>query len=492
MASTDLLITNGTIVTMDPDRRILDGGAIAISGTDIVDVGDSASVRGRHADPARIIDATDFIVLPGLIDLHGHGGNLLTRTIGDHLTGAGWRTLMDFICYRATDAAWWHVEGLMAALERLTFGTTTSLFMLGTAPRGDDPVFAVTQGEAYEAVGVRACIGVGPSRPPWPRTFSDWVDGERIDRVLTMEDSFEATAQAIRQWGKRDSSLVEMWVSVSRFLNPNRLDPMYHSAQDAYIRPQAEGVRRLMDELGVKAHIHAYGNAIEFAYEQDLGLLGPDVVLAHCTGVTEYDEEPYTDRSIRILKETDTRVAHNPRSRRIYSYDGRCPVPEMIDAGVTVGLGTDGPGPQNSFDLFLDMKMAIMHQRLHARDAFVMPPGKVLEMVTIDAARAIGRERELGSIEVGKRADVITVDWSKPHLQPRLLPVQRLVYYATGQDVDTVIVDGRVVMEGRVVQTVDVGDVVARAEEETTKVMKRAELHRLLDQPQGFWGSARY
>src|SRR5207342_1083728 len=128
-----------------------------------------------------------------------------------------------------------------------------------------------------------------------------------------------------------------------------------------------------------------------------------------------------------------------PRAGRIYTYPGRCPVPELIDAGVTVALGSDSPSTHNC-DLFLDMKAAIDQQRIHFKNAGVLPPGKVLEMATIDGYKVLGLDKELGSVEVGKKADLITIDLFQPHLYPINMPVHRVVYEATGQDVREVIV----------------------------------------------------
>ncbi len=191
-----------------------------------------------------------------------------------------------------------------------------------------------------------------------------------------------------------------------------------------------------------------YGNAIEYAHDQKLDLLGPNTILSHCTDMSRALDRDHGARPARS-------VAHHPRAARIYTYPGRCPVPEMIDAGVTVGLGADGPPPNRNCDIFLDMKAAMRLQRVHFKDPDVMPAGKLLEMATIDGYKALGLDHELGSIEVGKKADIITVDLYQPHLYPINMPVHRVVYEATGQDVRDVIVDGRLVMEGRKVLTVD-------------------------------------
>ena len=170
---------------------------------------------------------------------------------------------------------------------------------------------------------------------------------------------------------------------------------------------------------------------------------------------------------------------------------GRCPATELIDAGVTVMLGSDGVGPDRSYDMFRHMFQAMRYHRFHFRDETVLPAGKVLEMVTIDAARALGMEKDLGSLEAGKKADVILLDMFKPHLYPLNMPVYRVAYFANGNDVDTVIVNGDVLMEGRRVRTVNEAEVLEQAQLEADKAITRTGLAHLLAIPDRFWNVTR-
>jgi cytosine/adenosine deaminase-related metal-dependent hydrolase len=238
----------------------------------------------------------------------------------------------------------------------------------------------------------------------------------------------------------------------------------------------------LQKKHGVTFWTHAYGNAIEYAHDEKLGLLGPHTILSHCTDISE--------RAIGIMRDTGTHAAHHPRAARIYTYPGRCPVPELIDAGVTVALGSDSPSTHNC-DLFLDMKAAIDQQRIHFKDANILPPGKVLEMATIDGCKALGLDKELGSVEVGKKADLITVNLFQPHLYPLDMLVYRLVYNATGADVADVTVSGRLVMEDRKILTVDETDVLEHAQAVYRRFVERANLEPHTRNPDRFWGVSR-
>lgn len=477
-----ILIEHGTVITMDPERRVIPDGAVAIDGDRIVDVGATDSVRARHSAP-KVIDASRKVVMPGLIDCHGHAGHGLIKTIGEHLTGFGWRTLADHIYFRSASEDFWYAEGLLSALERLKFGTTCGISMMGSAPRGDDAVYTGRNVQAVTEVGIRGIVGVGPPRPPWPQEFCHWRDGKREDRSVTLEECWAATEEAISRWHRSADGRVQVWASVSNLIAPSSNDPMYRAENQRYSETYCRELRRIASSYRTGVHAHAYGPTIKHTREIS-DLLGPDVVLAHCTGISEEE--------IQILKDTGTHAAHCPRARRIYSFNARCPVPEMIDQGVNVALGTDGSSPDRSFDLFEDLKMAMTLQRVHFKDPWMMPPGKVLEMATVDAARAVGLADQVGSLEVGKKADAILVNLWKPHLLPNFMPVQRVVYEATGQDVETVVVDGKILMENRRVLSVDEDEILSFAQREAEKVVELSGLEAFMQMPERFWGHSRY
>jgi 5-methylthioadenosine/S-adenosylhomocysteine deaminase len=158
---------------------------------------------------------------------------------------------------------------------------------------------------------------------------------------------------------------------------------------------------------------------------------------------------------------------------------------------VTVMLGSDGVAPDRSYDMFRHMFQAMRYHRFHWRDTDVLPAGKVLEMVTVDAARALGLEQEIGSLEVGKKADVILLDWFKPHLVPMNMPLYRVAYFANGNDVSTVLVNGRVLMRDRRMLTVNEEEVLTMAQREADLAITRSGLDSLLRTPDGFWGRSR-
>jgi cytosine/adenosine deaminase-related metal-dependent hydrolase len=475
-----LLIHNGIVITMDPERRVLDNTSVAIKDGRIIEIGPATELQSRHRT-AKTIDARRKAVLPGLVDLHAHMGGALLKTIGESLDGARWRNMLEFVFSRTTTLDWWRVETRINALERLKFGVTCIYTQLGgNGTRTDDPRYTEIVAQELEAIGIRSRIGLAPARPPWPRKFSDWEDGKCVDRQVSFDRVIETCGLILSLHADNPTKIVDYCVALSRLGNRNPHDPVWSPDREKWVRRQTDAMRDLMTRHRVGFWTHMYGNAVEYAHDEKLGLLGPSTILSHCTDLSE--------RAIRIMAETGTHAAHHPRASRLYTYPGRCPVPELIDAGVTVGLGADGPPPNRNCDIFLDMKAAMRLQRMHFKDPNMMPAGKILEMATIDGYRALGLDRELGSIEVGKKADIITVDLYQPHLYPINMPVHRVVYEATGQDVRDVIVDGRLVIEGRKALTVNEEQVLDDADEMNRKTIERAGLAPFVATPQRFWG----
>ncbi len=478
----DLLVTGGHVLTMDPLRRIFAPGAVAIADGRIVEVGPSEALAARY-QAERTMDAAGMAVMPGLIDTHGHAGHGLTKTIGERSNDRGWLDLMDDIYFLSTTPDFWLAEGRLGALERLKFGTTCGISIVGSQPRCDDPVYAGKSAEGYRDVGVRGIVCVGPARAPWPRVMATWENGKRVEHEVSLEQAFRTTEQVIQEWNGAANGRIRVYVMAAVLVpssEPGR--PVAADDVQPIDRAQAEGVRRLANTYQTGIHFHCYGDMIRRAYQARLDVLGPDVSLAHCTGIGEQD--------IEILRETGTSVCHGPTTRSYVR--ARCPVPELIEAGVTVGLATDGTAPDRSFDLFAQFKMAMMLQRVHFQDPSYMPPGKVLEMATVDAAKALNLQDEIGSLESGKRADLILVNLRQPHLTPTFMVPQRLAYEATGHDVHTVIVDGQVLMEDRRVLTIDERQVLRDAEREAELMVQRAGLQDRLGLPDRFWGHARY
>jgi cytosine/adenosine deaminase-related metal-dependent hydrolase len=472
----DILILHGTVITMDPERRVIENGGVAIASDRIEAVGTTQELEGTY-QAKRVIDARNKVVMPGLIDGHGHAGHSLVKSLGMGVTGA-WSLAVEKLYSQGTTEGFWRADGLLTALERLKFGVTCGVTYFGggdSVMRTDDPRYGDRHLEAVQEVGIREFLAVGARRPPFPRKFSHWSGESRRDVMVSFEQQLETSETLIQHWhGKADGKL-----------NLCMMLPTHHPESTTLseteledLRYRARATRELTKKYGVlfTQDGHTRGT-VKFAHEE-LGILGPDAFFSHSTELTAEE--------IQICKETGTRIVHNPSA--IASMRGRCPVTELIDADVIVMLGSDGAAPDRSYDMFRHMFQAMRYHRFYFRDASVLPAGKVLEMVTIDSARALGLEKELGSLEAGKKADVILIDMFKPHLVPMHMPVYRVAYFANGNDVDTVIVNGEILMEKRDVKTVNETEVMELAQKEATDAFRRTDLLDLLEIPDRFWG----
>lgn len=478
----DLLLLHGIVIPMDSQRSILEDGAVAIEGDRVLQVGLSKYMQ--QAYKARLtIDCTHKIVLPGLVDAHGHAGHSLFKTIASD-TPSFWSRVMTRVYQNYTTDEFWYIEGRLSALERLKSGITCGLSVIGSEPRSDDPVFANNHARAYAEVGVREVVAVGPCNPPWPHTFTRWVDGHPITRQVSFEEALAGAEAAIDTWNHGADDRIRVYITpfliVPSLSSSGPTPPDIAPTLTAFDREQSRKVREIAAKYNTRIHSDAFGGMVKLASKDEFGLIGADVSLQHCNGISLEE--------VRILAETDTRVGHTAGASQGLA---RTPVPELIDAGVTVAIVTDGTSPKNPFDLFQAMRKTQLVQHVLLRDPYYLPPGKLLEMVTIDAARALGWDDQIGSLEAGKKADVVIVNLRQPHLTPEIMPVHRLVFEAVGADVESVIVDGKVILENREVKTVSEEEILTQAQLMSIESIERASLHKHMELPKSFWSSAR-
>ena len=472
----DVILKHGTVITMDPARRIITDGAVAVQDDRILAVGTTPEIlTAFHA--AREIDASRKVIMPGLIDGHAHAGHALIKTLGVNQPGA-WGNACYQVYQRGSDEAFWYADAQLSALERLKCGVTTSVNLLGGGSdimRTDAAAYGNAHCEAVQKVGIREFLAVGPNRPPFPQQFLRWNAAAAREEPVSFEQQLRVSEELIQRWHGKDRMAVCIVFPV---YNPAN---QYSAAELEEIQYMAKAARMLSKQYQVlfMQDGHKQGT-IRFAHQQ-LGLLGPDAVFSHNIDITAEE--------IDLCRQTDTKIVHNPSA--IMSILGRCPVPELLDAGVTVLLGSDGAAPDRGYDMFRHMFQCMHYHRTYYHDPSYLPAGKVLEMVTIDAARGLGMENEIGSLETGKKADIILVDMYKPHLYPLQMAPYRIAHYANGADVDTVLVDGKILMENRHVSHVDETVVLDQAQAAVEKALERTGLHAMLDLPDRFWGQSR-
>ncbi len=431
-----LIVKNGIVILLDKRNQIFKDGAVVIQNGRILEVNKTSRVVKKYkAD--EVIDARGKVVMPGLINAHMHSGSV--RGIGDDLPLYVW--LEKYVhpeheVLRPEDA---YVMSRLGYCESIKSGTTCVLDMHRFMDRCAD---------AAEEVGIRAVMAPYVS-----------------DQIGYLE-KFEDNKKLVKERHGTCDGRIQVWFGL-------------HSFRDCSTE-LLEKTREVADKYKVGIHTHSNESIrdVELARKiygkrpiehlHDFGITGSNVLLAHCVWIS--------NREIKILEETGTKVAHCPVANMKLA-DGVAPVPTLLERGVRVGLGTDGSKECNKFDMFQVMKFAALLHTVNELDTTIMPSKKVLQMASHGGALALGLEKELGSIEGGKRADLIIVDMKKLHMTPALLEpfnlISHLVYAADGSDVETVIIDGKVVMENRVIKNVEESEVIRSANEASRRLLGR-------------------
>jgi len=432
-----IIIRNGSVVTMNDAGDVVFDGAVVIDGNQITDVGTTADVLSRQsADGARVIDASGKAVLPGLVDLHYH--TALGKGWSDHLPlweylDTCWYPIIRALDY---DAAYW--AALASYSESIKCGVTTVNDMY----RKLDAL-----ADAAVEIGMRAVL------------CNDVADAEH--NLDTLEDN-KAAHEAKHGAG---NGLVEVYIGIEWL-------PL---ASEELLRD----TRVLADELGTGIHIHMNESLTEVENSKqrfgrrptevayDAGILGRNCIAAHCVWLS--------DNELALIRESNTQISHNPSSNAKLG-NGIARLPEMLNAGINVGLGHDAAECNNSRDMFEVMKFASLIHRASRVDASLQQAPDVVRMATRNGADALGHNT--GRIEAGRKADVILVDTKNQMFTP-LMPenadhlYSHLVFAANGSCVDTTIINGKIVMENRQLTTVDEQKVLREANEAFRRVLDR-------------------
>jgi cytosine/adenosine deaminase-related metal-dependent hydrolase len=464
---------------MDPNRRVIEDGAIFVENSRIIDIGKTSEITKKYSYDIEI-DATKMVVMPGLMDGHAHAGHSLLRTLGMH--NKTWYNACEEIYARGSPKEYWEADSALLNLERLKFGTTCGISFLGggdSIMRVDHPKYAKSHCDAAEKIGIRTFVAVGPRRPPYPSLFSDWSGESRRDFMIEYEDQIATTEKIIQENHQRGNGKVMVAVM---FPTPHPERKPIVGQRLADLKQRAKMARDLSRQYDLMFTMdgHTRGT-IKFCHEE-LEFTGAESVFSHSTELTP-DE-------IQICRETGTNIAHNPSA--VASIMGRCPVPELVDAGANVVMGSDAGAPDRSFDMFRHMFQCMRYHRRHYRDADVLPPGKILEMCTIDGAKAFRMDDQIGCLKVGKKADMILIDLNKPHFYPLNMYVDKVTYFANGNDVDTVIVDGEILMQEREVKKVNEQEILEEAQEQLEGALGRIHLEGLFDTTRNYWGKSHY
>lgn len=415
----DILVKNGTILPMDPQNTIIENGAVAISKGKIVSVGSTDQYNNIKGD--KTIDAKGGIIMPGLVNTHTHAAMTLFRGLADDLPLMDWLNHHIFPAEAKLDPEKVYRGTLLACAEMIRSGTTCFCDMY---------LFEDAVAEAAAKAGMRAVVGEVLYDFPSPN-------------YGPIEKGFEYTLDLMAKW--KDHPLVTIAVEPhSPYLcKPELLKEAAAIAEKnnapliIHISETQSEVQGIQKDYGMTPVCHL----------ADIGVLSPNLLACHCVVLTREDMD--------LLRQFDVKVSHNPESNMKLA-SGVAPIPDILEKKICVGLGTDGCSSNNNLDLFLEMDMAAKLHKGVSLDPTVMDAMTVLKMATINGAKALGLDRIIGSLEPGKRADLIIIDTNKPHLTPMYNPVSHLVYSVLGSDVSTSIIDGITVMENGQLLTLDV------------------------------------
>jgi 5-methylthioadenosine/S-adenosylhomocysteine deaminase len=430
-----IILTGGTVVTMDPSGRVLTPGAVAIDGRDVVAIDTPEAIAARFSGRDSI-DTTGQVVMPGLINTHTHAPMVLYRGLADDLALVDWLQKYIFPAEAKTVTPEFVRAGTrLAALEMIQSGTTAYADMYYF----EEEIAAVTK-----EAGLRGVLGQTIIKFP-------------VADAKTPAEGLARTERFIKQFAGDDLIVPAVAPHSMYTLDTATLKASRALADREHV-PVLIHLSETADE--VKTSRTTY-KATPPAYLETIGFWGPRTIAAHGVWLTPAD--------MAILARRQVAVSHNPESNMKLA-SGAAKVTAMRTAGVVVGLGTDGAASNNDLDMFEAMRQAAFLAKLQTNDPRAVPARLALQMATIDGARALGMERTIGSLEVGKRADLISVSMAAARQTPMYDPLSHLVYVTRGDDVRTTIVNGHILMRDRKVLTLDEPQVLSDARALAEKV----------------------
>ncbi|RKX78007.1 MAG: amidohydrolase [Spirochaetes bacterium] len=453
-----LIVEDITIVSMNPDRDILEHYSLEVVGNRIVDI---YPVKNRQNNGSsdihnetKIFNGSGKILFPGFINTHNHLFQTLLKGLGDDLNLADWLVQMTFPSSAHLNPEDVYVASMLGCVEGIRCGTTTQLdYMYPHARAGlSDGVL-----RAFKELKIRGILGRGMMD-----TGAQFGVPQEIMQDL---DTIEKDCYRLFDtWHKTENERIKVWTAPAAIWSNSedslklawRITNEYNSGFSIHISETP-----FDREAGKELH-----GVYDFDVLEKFGIIGPNVLMVHCVFLTPDD--------IKKAKKYDLKVSHNATSN-MYLASGVAPVPAMLKEGLTIGLGVDGAASNNSQDMIELIKQTALLQKVFTKNPTVITAEKVLEMATIDGARAIGEEENLGSIEVGKKADFFIYN---PSLSAKSIPmhhpVSTLVYSGTHVCVETVVIDGNIILENSVLKTADEYEVLRNGQKTADNLAVRA------------------
>jgi len=413
-----LRIKGGYIITMDSRMNVYKDYTLVISGNNIVDILPNDKAESKYAN-VEVFTAKDKVILPGLINTHLHTN--LVRGFGNDSALYQWHEEVAEAVGRTITPEEAYLGALVGYTEAIKSGTTTILAL---------EKFSEKCYQAAQETGIRARL------TPYILDFEDCVD--TIELNLAYVQKIAAPEERVKFWFGFDSF---------REASPKMIREIVALAKKYKTGLHTHSNESIDDLLLCRKRYHKD----PIIYLHELGVLSERTVLAHCVHLSEEERA--------LMKQTGTKIAHCPTSNMKLS-DGAAPIVEYLSQDIGVGLGTDGALTKGNYDLFEEMKVAVLLQRIIQKSADALTAPDILKMATIGGAEVLGLSKEIGSLEKGKKADICIMDLRKLHCLPfdpeeGLILISHLVFSANGADVDTVIINGKIVMKNRILQTID-------------------------------------
>lgn len=452
------LVENGTIITVDSKRRIIKEGAVAIDGNRIADVGKMSELRVKFPK-ADVIDAEKKIVLPGLIDTHVHLTQTLARGLADDVSVPDWLYKRIFPYEVSMTEEDTYNSSMLACLEMIRTGTTCF-----ADPGGYQMDHAA---RAVEESGLRGILAIASvdkqdSTHPLPSRLQ-----------LSTDEVVRANEEFFRKYNGRADDRIRVWIALRGMLNVSR---------ELIVR-----LNQLAKEYdtGIEVHAAFWKDNVEWIkaqtgftdvkYLENLGVLGPHWLMIHMGWVV--------DEEIDILKQRDVKISYNPSSgmKQPLGTNVNKKIPLMLKKGVAVSLGCDSTAASNTLDMFRAMWVAATLNKEMYLDPKLVSPEESLEMATATAARCLRWDSAIGSLEKGKKADLIIVNQHKSNMIPihDFSIVPNLVYSCDGSNVETVMIDGKIVMKDRELLTIDEERVLGKAQKSAEEIVARIGEYKL-------------
>ncbi len=429
MESKNIIIKDAIIIADEIKK-----GSLLIQDDKIVEISDKIG----SMDAEEVINAEGKVLTPGLVNTHTHLSMTLMRGLADDMSLDTWLNNHIWPVEAKLEGEHCYAGALLACAEMIKSGTTCF---------NDMYFFMDHVAKAVDESGIRGMLSHG------------MIDlGDEAKRRV----EFKETQRIIEKCHNTADGRIKV------AFGPHA---PYTCSEELL-----KEVREKADKMGLKIHIHVSETKFEvqkvieahgsrpFEYLDEIGFLGDDVIAAHAVWLS--------DKEIKIIKDNGVNLSHNPASNMKLA-SGISPVYKLIDEGINVSLGTDGAASNNNLDMIEEMKLAALLQKVNDMDSTELPAEKVFEMATIDGAGALGLQDEIGTIEVGKKADLVLLDIKAPHLTPFRHPISHIIYAANGGDVNTVICNGEILMQNRELLTIDEAHVLNISENASEDLLSK-------------------